>query len=196
MRDTARFFDACNGFDQRDPSQPSRRGRMGGGTRDRTTSPGERWSSSPTWARPGCATRWPTSVAAAAESAGRARRPHDRGPRWSPISRLCGANGPWPARWLLVTTGCRLSRPDRRPLAGDADGSRTPGPGALHPGAGRLHRGLPPAAERGHGRSLRGGRLRHGVDQPRRRLRRRGSSPVDHPRRRPDPRDRASPGPS
>ena len=184
VRDTARYFDCCNGFDQRDPlSLPV----VGGweaalGTYDLS---GKTAAIVVDLGIARVRDEVAEVVAAAAErlaAAGESTAGHRRaGP--AAAARRVGHGQPAGVRGR---PGGRLPRPTGRTLARDAGGGRG-GTGTLQPRTGRFHRALPATAQRGHGRPLRGGGFRVLLDQSRRGLRGGGASAVDHPRGGPDP---------
>ena len=109
MRDTARYFDACNGFDQRDPSSlPAVGGwEMGLGTHDLS---GMTVAILPDL---GIA-RVRTDVGDQRGGIGGVSGQGGRVARWStsrPTCHRCGDNGPWRVRWdssLIWATPIRI----------------------------------------------------------------------------------------
>ena len=162
VRDTARYFDACNGFDQRDPlSLPAVGGWEAGlGSHDLSG------MTAAILRRPrhrAGAGRGGRLVVGGGRATGRSGRVARRRPCTPTLPPLRG-------QWAMANQPAFVADlgdayPDgstscRREMRHGARGRH----GALHAREGGLDRGVPPPAQRGHGGSLRAGRLRHVLD--------------------------------
>ena len=155
VRDTARYFDCCNGFDQRDPlSLPAVGGWEAG--LGRIDLAGKKVAILPDLGdRPGhdeVAEQVAATAALARHgTADRRRQPDPPGP----------LNGGIDIAAIFFVADLGAAYPDRvQELSSEMRAGLRGGPGALHAGEGGIHRVLPAAAQRSHGRPLRGSRLR------------------------------------